>query len=90
LATELPADKQAIIARFARTPGDTGSPEVQIALLTQRVSHLTAHLQEHHLDHHTRRGLLLMVGQRRRLLNYLRRQDVERYRSLIEELGLRR
>ena len=90
MATELPADKQAIIARFARTPGDTGSPEVQIALLTQRVSHLTAHLQEHHLDHHTRRGLLLMVGQRRRLLNYLRRQDVERYRSLIEELGLRR
>jgi len=90
LATELPADKQAIIDRFARTPGDTGSPEVQIALLTQRITHLTAHLQEHHLDHHTRRGLLLLVGQRRRLLNYLRKQDIERYRSLIEELGLRR
>ena len=90
MATELPADKQAIIDRFARTPGDTGSPEVQIALLTQRISHLTAHLQEHHLDHHTRRGLLLLVGKRRRLLNYLRRQDIERYRSLIEELGLRR
>ena len=59
MATELPADKQAIINRFARTPGDTGSPEVQIALLTQRISHLTAHLQEHRLDHHTRRGLLL-------------------------------
>jgi len=90
LATELPADKQAIIDRFARVPGDTGSPEVQIALLTQRISHLTAHLQEHKLDHHTRRGLLLLVGQRRRLLNYLRKQNVERYRSLIEELGLRR
>jgi len=90
LATELPVDKQAIIDRFARTPGDTGSPEVQIALMTQRISHLTAHLQEHHLDHHTRRGLLLLVGKRRRLLNYLRRQDIERYRSLIEELGLRR
>ena len=90
LATELPVDKQAIIDRFARTPGDTGSPEVQIALLTQRISHLTAHLQEHHLDHHTRRGLLLLVGKPRRLLNYLRRQDIERDRSLIEELGLRR
>jgi small subunit ribosomal protein S15 len=90
LATELPADKQAIIDRFARTPGDTGSPEVQIALLTQRISHLTEHLQVHKLDHHTRRGLLLLVGQRRRLLNYLRKQDVDRYRSLIEELGLRR
>ncbi len=90
MATELPADKQLIIDRFARTPGDTGSPEVQIALLTQRISHLTDHLQQHHLDHHTRRGLLLLVGKRRRLLNYLRRQDIERYRSLIEELGLRR
>ncbi len=90
MATELPADKQAIIDRFARTPGDTGSPEVQVALLTQRISHLTAHLQEHHLDHHTRRGLLLLVGKRRRLLNYLRKQDVERYRAIIAELGLRR
>ncbi len=83
-------DKQAIIDRFARIPGDTGSPEVQIALLTQRITHLTAHLQEHHLDHHTRRGLLLLVGKRRRLLNYLRRQNIERYRSLIVELGIRR
>jgi small subunit ribosomal protein S15 len=90
LANELPADKQAIIDRFARTPGDTGSPEVQIALLTQRISHLTEHLQTHKLDHHTRRGLLLLVGKRRRLLNYLRKQDVERYRAIIEELGLRR
>ena len=90
MATELPADKQAIIDRFARMPGDTGSPEVQVALLTQRISHLTAHLQEHHLDHHTRRGLLLLVGKRRRLLNYLRKQDVERYRAIIAELGLRR
>jgi small subunit ribosomal protein S15 len=90
MATELPTEKQAIIDRFARTPGDTGSPEVQIALLTQRITHLTAHLQEHNLDHHTRRGLLLLVGQRRRLLNYLRKNNVERYRSLIEELGLRR
>ena len=90
MATELPADKQAIIDRFARVPGDTGSPEVQIALLTQRISHLTDHLQQHKLDHHTRRGLLLLVGKRRRLLNYLRKQDIERYRTLIEELGLRR
>ena len=90
MATELPADKQLIIDRFARVPGDTGSPEVQIALLTQRISHLTDHLQQHKLDHHTRRGLLLLVGKRRRLLNYLRKQDIERYRSLIEELGLRR
>ena len=82
--------KQSLIQEHGRESGDTGSPEVQIALLTQRISHLTAHLQEHRLDHHTRRGLLLMVGQRRRLLNYLRKQDVERYRSLIEELGLRR
>jgi small subunit ribosomal protein S15 len=90
LVTELPADKQAIIERFARTPGDTGSPEVQVALLTQRISHLTEHLQTHRLDHHTRRGLLLLVGQRRRLLNYLRNRDIARYRTIIEELGLRR
>jgi small subunit ribosomal protein S15 len=90
LVNELPAEKQAIIERFARTPGDTGSPEVQVALLTQRISHLTEHLQTHRLDHHTRRGLLLLVGQRRRLLNYLRKRDVERYRTIIEELGLRR
>ncbi len=90
MATELPDTKQGIVERFARTPGDTGSPEVQIALLTQRITHLTAHLQTHHLDHHTRRGLLLLVGRRRRLLNYLRSRDVERYRGLVEELGLRR
>jgi small subunit ribosomal protein S15 len=90
VVTELPAEKQAIIERFARTPGDTGSPEVQVALLTQRISHLTEHLQTHKLDHHTRRGLLLLVGQRRRLLNYLRKRDIERYRTIIEELGLRR
>jgi small subunit ribosomal protein S15 len=90
LAAELPADKQAIIERFARTPGDTGSPEVQIALLTQRISHLTEHLRTHAHDHHSRRGLLMLVGQRRRLLNYLRNRDVERYRSIIGELELRR
>jgi small subunit ribosomal protein S15 len=90
LSAELPSTKQGIIERFARTPGDTGSPEVQVALLTQRITDLTAHLQTHRLDHHTRRGLLLLVGQRRRLLNYLRKRDVERYRALIEELGLRR
>ena len=90
MATDLPADKQAIIERFARTPGDTGSPEVQIALLTQRITHLTEHLRTHAHDHHSRRGLLMLVGQRRRLLNYLRNRDVERYRSIIGELELRR
>lgn len=90
MAVELPADKQAIIDRFARTPGDTGSPEVQIALLTQRISHLTEHLRAHAHDHHSRRGLLMLVGQRRRLLNYLRNRDIERYRSIIGELELRR
>ena len=86
----LPDDKQAIIERFARTPGDTGSPEVQVALLTQRITHLTEHLKRHRQDHHSRRGLLMLVGQRRRLLTYLRDRDVERYRALIAELGLRR
>jgi small subunit ribosomal protein S15 len=90
LAVTLPADKQAIIERFARTPGDTGSPEVQVALLTQRISHLTEHLKEHKHDHHSRRGLLMLVGQRRRLLNYLRDKDIDRYRALISELELRR
>jgi small subunit ribosomal protein S15 len=90
LAVTLPADKQAIIDRFARTPGDTGSPEVQVALLTQRISHLTEHLKEHKHDHHSRRGLLMLVGQRRRLLNYLRDKDIDRYRALISELELRR
>ncbi len=90
MAATLPDDKQAIIERFAREPGDTGSPEVQIALITQRVSHLTEHLKEHKQDHHSRRGLLKLVGQRRRLLNYLKDKDIERYRSLISELGIRR
>ena len=79
-----------IIAQYATREGDTGSPEVQIALLTQRISHLTEHLKEHKHDHHSRRGLLLLVGQRRRLLNYVQNTDIERYRSLIERLGLRR
>lgn len=90
VAITLPKDKQAIIDRFARESGDTGSPEVQIALLTQRISHLTEHLKEHKQDHHSRRGLLKMVGKRRRLLNYLKELDIERYRSLIAELGIRR
>jgi small subunit ribosomal protein S15 len=79
-----------IIAEFGTREGDTGSPEVQVALLTERINHLTEHLRDHKHDHHSRRGLLLMVGKRRRLLDYLRRQDVERYRSLIAKLGLRR
>ena len=90
MAVTLPADKQAIVERFARTAGDTGSPEVQVALLTQRISHLTEHLKEHKHDHHSRRGLLMLVGQRRRLLNYLKDKDIDRYRALISELELRR
>ncbi len=82
--------RQEIMAEYARSEGDTGSPEVQVALLTHRINHLTGHLKEHEHDHHSRRGLLLLVGQRRRLLNYLNRTDIERYRSLIERLGLRR
>ena len=84
------AVKQAIIAEYATTEGDTGSPEVQIALLTQRIKDLTEHLKEHKHDHHSRRGLFLLVGQRRRLLGYLQDIDINRYRSLIERLGLRR
>lgn len=79
-----------IIKAYQLSDGDTGSPEVQIALLTQRIAHLTEHLKEHKHDHHSRRGLLLLVGQRRRLLNYLQKNDISRYRSLIERLGLRR
>ncbi|CAN5404283.1 30S ribosomal protein S15 [soil metagenome] len=82
--------KAQIIAEYATAEGDTGSPEVQVALLTGRIAHLTEHLKEHKHDHHSRRGLLLLVGQRRRLLNYLQNTDIERYRSLIERLGLRR
>ena len=83
-------EKQQIITDNARTDGDTGSPEVQVAILTRRISELTEHLKTHPKDHHSRRGLLRMVGRRRRLLEYLRRQDVERYRALIAKLGLRR
>lgn len=84
------ARKAEIRTEFARGERDTGSPEVQIALLTERIRGLTEHLQEHTKDHHSRRGLLLLVSQRRGLLDYLRREDFERYRSLIERLGLRR
>jgi small subunit ribosomal protein S15 len=84
------ATKQKIISEYATNEGDTGSPEVQVALLSHRISHLTEHLKEHKHDHHSRRGLLLLVGQRRRLLNYLTKVDIGRYRSLIERLGLRR
>ena len=84
------ATKMTIIDDYATSPGDTGSPDVQIALLTKRIAHLTEHLKEHKGDHHSRRGLLLMVGQRRRLLNYVAKNDIEHYRKLIERLGLRR
>ncbi|MFO7946725.1 MAG: 30S ribosomal protein S15 [Armatimonadota bacterium] len=83
-------DKQEIIDKYARHENDTGSPEVQVALLTGRIQYLTTHLQDHPKDHHSRRGLLKLVGQRRRLLNYLRNKDVIGYRELIADLGLRR
>jgi small subunit ribosomal protein S15 len=83
-------DKDELIKEYATAGGDTGSPEVQVALLTARINHLTEHLKVHKKDHHSRRGLLQLVGQRRRLLNYLQRKDIERYRSLIQRLGLRR
>ncbi len=82
--------KLEIIGKFERHEGDTGSPEVQVALLTERINQLNEHLQTHKKDHHSRRGLLLMVGQRRNMLNYLRSKDIERYRALIAELGLRK
>lgn len=85
-----PEAKEAVIAENARHEGDTGSPEVQVALLTERIKYLTGHLQTHKHDYHTRRGLLKMVGQRRRLLRYLNERDVNRYRALIAKLGLRR
>ena len=84
------AVKTAIITEYATHPGDTGSPEVQIAVLSKRIKDLTEHLKEHKHDHHSRRGLLILVGQRRRLLGYLQKLDIERYRGLIERLGLRR
>jgi small subunit ribosomal protein S15 len=82
--------KAELIDRFGRSDGDTGSAEVQIALLTERINELTEHLREHRKDHHSRRGLLMLVGRRRRLLRYLERTDLERYRSVVAELGLRR
>ena len=84
------ARKKQIIAEHAAAEGDTGSPEVQVALLSRRIADLTEHLKLHKHDHHSRRGLLLLVGQRRRLLKYLQEKDIERYRALIEKLGLRR
>ncbi len=83
-------DKKQIMADYGRHEGDSGSPEVQIALLTARINHLNEHLKEHKKDHHSRRGLLLMVGQRRGLLDYLKKTDIEAYRVLIEKLGLRK
>ena len=82
--------KQAIIKEFGRTEGDTGSPEVQVAILTARINDLNEHFKVHPKDHHSRRGLLKMVGQRRNLLAYLKSKDIERYRTLIEQLGLRK
>ncbi|GAA0078064.1 30S ribosomal protein S15 [Clostridium weizhouense] len=84
------ARKLEIIKQFGRSEGDTGSPEVQIALLTERINSLTGHLKVHKKDHHSRRGLLMMVGHRRGLLNYLADQDIERYRTIVKQLGLRR
>jgi small subunit ribosomal protein S15 len=83
-------DKTATIAEYRTHDSDTGSPEVQVALLTERINHLTEHLKTHKKDHHSRRGLLMLVGRRRRLLDYVRKTDVERYRALIARLGLRR
>ncbi|MCZ7536667.1 MAG: 30S ribosomal protein S15 [Acidimicrobiia bacterium] len=83
-------NKAATIAEHRLHETDTGSPEVQIAILSERINHLTEHLKAHKKDHHTRRGLLILVGRRRRLLDYLRRNDVARYRALIAQLGLRR
>ncbi len=82
--------KREIVAKHGRSDGDTGSTEVQVALLTARINELTEHLREHTKDHHSRRGLLMLVGRRRRFLNYLQKKDLEGYRSLIRELGLRR
>ena len=85
-----PERKTEVISEFQTKAGDTGSPEVQVAILTERIKNLTGHLQIHAKDHHSRRGLLLMVGQRRRLLDYVRRKEEARYRALIERLGIRR
>lgn len=85
-----PAVKQEIIKEYATHEGDTGSPEVQVAVLTRRISDLTEHLKSHKHDHHSRRGLMILVGRRRNMLGYLRRIDIERYRTLIQRLGIRR
>jgi small subunit ribosomal protein S15 len=85
-----PETKRGVIEKYARRPSDTGSPEVQIALLTERINHLTEHLKAHKKDAHCRRGLMLLVGRRKRLLSYLSRVNLERYRSLADELGIRR
>jgi small subunit ribosomal protein S15 len=82
--------KQELVTRFGKSETDTGATEVQVALLTHRINHLTEHLREHKHDHHSRRGLLMLVGRRRRFLNYMQKSDLEGYRSLIRELGLRR
>jgi len=82
--------KQQIMTEYATVEGDTGSPEVQVAMLSRRIADLTEHLRTHKHDHHSRRGLLLLVGQRRRLLNYLQKTEIARYRSIVERLGLRR
>jgi small subunit ribosomal protein S15 len=82
--------KQEIVTKFGKSDADTGSTEVQVALLTVRINHLTEHLREHKKDHHSRRGLLMLVGQRRRLLKYMQKNNLEGYRELIKELGLRR
>lgn len=84
------AEKQEVIKEYATHEGDTGSPEVQVALLTRRIIELTEHFKDHKHDHHSRRGLLLLVGQRRRMLKYLQRVEIARYRELIKRLGLRR
>ena len=84
------ADKAVLIKKYARQPGDTGSPEVQVAILTSRINDLTNHFKDHKKDNHSRRGLLKMVSQRRRLLDYMKSRDEGRYQALIEELGLRR
>jgi small subunit ribosomal protein S15 len=82
--------KTAVVQKFARKPGDTGSPEVQIALLSERITYLTEHFKIHAKDHHSRRGLLMLVGQRRRLLDYLKSKNVDRYRTVIQSLGIRK
>jgi len=83
-------DKQEIVTKFGKDENDTGSTQVQVALLTRRINDLTEHLREHKHDHHSRRGLLMLVGQRRRFLNYLQKKDLEGYRQLVRDLGLRK